>query len=82
MCCAAAMYVKGEGMGQPNASRAIELYTEAADLGSVKALNGLGYIYFYGQGGVTKNLVMWFICFSGKIMSSYDMYVYIIYIID
>jgi TPR repeat protein len=51
------MHLKGEGLAQPNATRAIELYSEAANQGSVKALNGLGYIYFNGQGGVAKNMV-------------------------
>ena len=29
--------------------QAVELYDTAAGLGSVKALNGLGYIHFYGE---------------------------------
>lgn len=41
MCCAAAMYLKGEGMDAANGTRAVELYTQAAQLGSVKALNGV-----------------------------------------
>ena len=46
-------YLKGEG-SEKNVSRAVELYSEAAALGSVKALNGLGYLYFYGD-AVPKN---------------------------
>lgn len=41
MCCVAAMYLKGEGMDAANGTRAVELYTEAAGMGSVKALNGV-----------------------------------------
>ena len=50
MCGAANMYLKGEGTAV-NASRAIELYENATSTpgGSVRALNGLGYIYFFGQ---------------------------------
>lgn len=33
-----------------NITHAVELYEEAAALGSVKALNGLGFAYFYGHG--------------------------------
>ena len=45
------MHVQGEGTpeGEKNVTRALELYDEASLLGSVKALNGLGYIYFYGH---------------------------------
>ncbi|EJK59104.1 hypothetical protein THAOC_20708 [Thalassiosira oceanica] len=35
---------------EKNVPRAIELFTEAAELGSVDAHNGLGLIYFYGHG--------------------------------
>jgi hypothetical protein len=55
MCAGAAMYLKGEG-GEQNTSRAVEIYEKAASLGSNKALNGLGYIYFFGQ-TVPKNEV-------------------------
>ncbi len=57
MCCAAAMHLKGEGVNAINGTKAVELYSQAADLGSVKALNGLGYIYYYGHGGMEKNYV-------------------------
>jgi len=49
------MFLKGEGTDQ-NVSRAIELYEDAAGHGSAKALNGLGFMYFYGQ-SVSKNEV-------------------------
>jgi TPR repeat protein len=53
MCCAAAMHLKGEG-GPANISEALRLYEDAASMGSVKAMNGLGYIYYNGV-YVTKN---------------------------
>ena len=56
MSCAAAMYLKGESVDQ-NTTQAIELYEKAASLGSNKALNGLGYMYFFGQ-SVPKNEVL------------------------
>jgi TPR repeat protein len=46
---------QGEGT-EKNVTKAVDLYEEAAALGSVKALNGLGYIYFYGQ-ALPKNEV-------------------------
>lgn len=45
---AAGMWLKGEG-GDANHSRAVELYEKAASQGSVGALNGLGFAYFYGN---------------------------------
>jgi TPR repeat protein len=45
---AAGMFLKGEG-GDANHTRAVELYEKAASDGSVAALNGLGYAYFYGN---------------------------------
>ena len=56
MCGAANMYLKGEGGEGKNVTKAIELYEKAAAMGAVRALNGLGYIYFYGQ-EVPKNEV-------------------------
>ncbi len=53
MCGAAGMYLKGEGT-EVNVSRAISLYENATLNGSVRAYNGLGYLYFYGS-QVTKN---------------------------
>jgi hypothetical protein len=70
------MYLKGEGMDAGNTSKALELYTDAAERGSVKALNGLGYIYFYGQGGLAQNYVRLYQLFyftdrgSGSILSN------------
>jgi TPR repeat protein len=50
MCGAANMYLKGEGMSTgSNVTRAIELYEQATKLDSIRAFNGLGYLYFYGQ---------------------------------
>lgn len=46
MCGAAGMYLKGEGTAQ-NISRAIYLYENASSLGSIRALNGLGYTTYY-----------------------------------
>lgn len=50
-CGAAAMYLKGEGTkdNAKNVTMAIQLFESAAASGSVHALNGLGYIYFFGQ---------------------------------
>lgn len=41
------MFVKGEGTAR-NVTAALELYTRAASNHSAQALNGLGYLYFYG----------------------------------
>jgi TPR repeat protein len=46
----------GEGGADVNITKAVLLYEEAASMGSIRALNGLGYMYFYGQ-GVAKNEV-------------------------
>ena len=57
MCGVANMNLKGEGtvpLGHKNVSIAIDYYEKAAALGSIRALNGLGYMYFYGQ-EVDKN---------------------------
>ena len=64
MCGAAGMLLKGEGTvnNAVNASEAVRLYEEAAEMGSVRALNGLGYIYFYGQ-QMEKNLTKAFYYF-------------------
>lgn len=48
LCGAAGMALKGEG-GPRNVSTAIELYERAAKDGAVRALNGLGYMYFFGH---------------------------------
>ena len=42
------MFLKGEG-GEVNYTRAVDLYEKAAASGSVEALNGLGYAYFFGN---------------------------------
>lgn len=54
MCGAAGMYVKGEGT-EKNVSQAVSLYETAASLGSVRALNGLGFFYFFGDGDTPAN---------------------------
>ena len=48
LCAAAGMLLKGEA-GDKNVSGALSLYEEAAKSQSVRALNGLGFIYFYGD---------------------------------
>ncbi|CAM9541042.1 unnamed protein product, partial [Hapterophycus canaliculatus] len=42
------MYLKGEGT-HPNHTKAIELFELAADENHVRALNGLGFVYFNGH---------------------------------
>ena len=42
------MWLRAEG-GDANHSRAVELYERAAAAGSSRALNGLGYEYFFGH---------------------------------
>jgi TPR repeat protein len=44
---AAGMLLKGEGC-EKDVGKAVELYELAAKQGSVRALNGLGYAYFFG----------------------------------
>lgn len=44
----AKMVLKGEG-GLRNTTEALEYYTNAAERGASDALNGLGYLYFYGE---------------------------------
>ena len=36
--------------GDKNVSRALALYDKAASKGSIRAFNGLGYVYFFGNG--------------------------------
>jgi SEL1 protein len=48
MCGAANMYLKGEGTST-NVTKAIQLYEQATQNGSVRAYNGLGFLYFYGN---------------------------------
>jgi len=62
-CAAAGMYLKGEG-GAANHSHAVELYEAAAKQGSIKALNGLGYAYFFGNHlpqNLTKVMVVYIV---------------------
>jgi TPR repeat protein len=54
MCGAAGMYIKGEATDK-NISRAVALYESAASQGSVRALNGLGFFYFHGDGDTPAN---------------------------
>jgi TPR repeat protein len=46
----------GEGTLR-NISKAEELYDAAAEKGSTRALNGHGFMYFYGLEGIDKNEV-------------------------
>jgi TPR repeat protein len=46
----AKMVLKGEG-GSRNTTEALEYYENAAKRGASDALNGLGYLYFYGESG-------------------------------
>ncbi len=59
MCGAANMFLKGEG-GPKNITKAIEYYENAINKSengvNVKAQNGLGYIYFYGNDEIEKNV--------------------------
>lgn len=49
------MHLKGEGT-EANHTRAVELYEIAAEESHVRALNGLGFEYFYGN-VLPRNLV-------------------------
>lgn len=42
------MYLKGEGTN-PNYTKAVELFELAANENHVRALNGLGYVYYNGH---------------------------------
>ena len=55
------MYIRGEGT-EVNVGKAVERYELAIEIGRggeggayATALNGLGYAYFLGQGGLEKN---------------------------
>lgn len=50
----AGMLLKGEGVKQDNAS-AIAWYERAAQASHTRALNGLGFVHFYGSGGLIEN---------------------------
>ncbi|KAF0744070.1 hypothetical protein Ae201684_001333 [Aphanomyces euteiches] len=54
MSAAAGMLLKGEGVTQDNET-AIQWYERAAKHNDVRALNGLGYIHFYGTANCTQN---------------------------
>ncbi|ETV98310.1 hypothetical protein H310_09012 [Aphanomyces invadans] len=54
MSAAAGMLLKGEGVAQDNET-AIRWYEQAAMSNNVRALNGLGYIHFYGTANCTQN---------------------------
>jgi TPR repeat protein len=56
MCGAAGMFVKGEGGRGKNVSAALDYYERAANQSFIRALNGLGFLYFYGD-VVEKNHV-------------------------
>lgn len=55
MCGAGAMLLKGEGGTPKNLSAGMIWYEKAAAQDTVKALNGLGYIYFYGNEEIERN---------------------------
>ena len=48
------MYIKGEG-AEKNVTKAVEMYETAASQGSVRALNGLGFFYFFGDSDTPAN---------------------------
>ena len=50
-----AQYFGGELGLEKNAQRAVELWAEAAELGSTSAHFKLGCVYFYGDGGIQKD---------------------------
>jgi TPR repeat protein len=54
------MLLKGEGVAHKNVSGAMTYYKKAADQDALEALNGLGYIYFFGneEAGVARNISM------------------------
>lgn len=54
------MYLKGEG-AHANHTKAVELFELAAEEDHVRALNGLGYVYFTGL-VLPKNLVSRALC--------------------
>jgi len=65
LCGAASMYIRGEGNGDEgggaDVAKAVMRYELAVEIGRggggdyVCALNGLGYAWFLGQGGLVKN---------------------------
>ncbi|GMI03425.1 hypothetical protein TrVE_jg5909 [Triparma verrucosa] len=63
LCGAASMYVRGEGT-EVDMTKAVEYYERAAAKDVPTALNGLGYAYFYGQGGMEVDQVKAFEYFS------------------
>ncbi|POM67986.1 Suppressor of lin-12-like protein-related / sel-1 protein-related [Phytophthora palmivora] len=50
----AGMLLKGEGTAQDN-DTAIKWYEQASEKNNTRALNGLGFIHFHGNGGVPEN---------------------------
>lgn len=63
----ASMLLRGEG-GSANHSAAVLYYEKAANAGSLQALNGLGYEYFYGH-AQPKNLTRAFKYFQRAALS-------------
>ncbi|KAJ8600528.1 hypothetical protein CTAYLR_010710, partial [Chrysophaeum taylorii] len=59
----ASMLLRGEG-GEADHGTAIQFLERAARSGSVRALNGLGYEYFYGHHHLPKNLSKAYLYFS------------------
>jgi TPR repeat protein len=62
MCSAGGMFVKGEGGHGKNVTKALAYYQQAAEKDFVRALNGLGFLYFYGD-AVEQNFVSFIIPF-------------------
>lgn len=48
------MYLKGEGTAQ-NTTKGVALYKDAAQRDSVRAFNGLGYVYYFGAVDIPQN---------------------------
>jgi TPR repeat protein len=72
LCGAANMYLKGEGLPAADAAKAIALYERAANTtGSIRAHNGLGYIYFFGK-SAPQNFTKAFESFMAAAASGLD----------
>ncbi|CAK8986645.1 ERAD-associated E3 ubiquitin-protein ligase component HRD3A (AtSel1A) (Protein EMS-MUTAGENIZED BRI1 SUPPRESSOR 5) [Durusdinium trenchii] len=50
------MLLKGEGVPEKNLTAALQYYHNAADQDNLEALNGLGYIYFFGHENIERNV--------------------------
>jgi TPR repeat protein len=61
------MLLKGEGVPK-NVTAAIELYQKSAAQDNIRALNGLGFAYYYGD-GVEQVRLVW-VLFVGFIVAA------------